>query len=145
MNCGKSTIRKSTSKYIGVSYCERGNTWCASARVDGKARKIGQYFKEEDAAKARDYYVRRERGVFAVLNFPEIDELPAKTSYSNTLGRKHISIVYDRRTGEAILKYRIEMRYRRKNLHITNTRLTLEEAVEWRNAKLTELGIPIPD
>jgi hypothetical protein len=79
--------RRGTSKYIGVSlhmskWCVKAigyNTpvlrtyysWQAKISVNGKAKHLGVFKAEEDAAKAYDNAALLYKGDFAVLNFPD--------------------------------------------------------------------------
>ena len=62
--------RKGTnySRFIGVTLVHN-KYWKASAFVDGKARYIGSFEFEDDAAHARDRYVLKYIGENVVLNF----------------------------------------------------------------------------
>ena len=63
--------RNTTSKYIGVSWHRA--KWLAAIRTNGKSKHLGMFTSEEDAARCYDAAVK-ERGEFAVLNFPESKE-----------------------------------------------------------------------
>jgi hypothetical protein len=99
------------------------------------------YDTEEKAAKARDYVARRTHGEFASLNFPDVDENPSPCNRrpSSKSGHKHICI-YNR---QGKMQYTIS--YRKCGFSFGTTKSTLEEAIEFRNQKLKELGVPIPD
>lgn len=127
------TKKPVSSKYIGV--CTYRGRWAAA--ID--RQHIGYFNEEKNAAIAYDYEARKRRGDFAVLNFPEINEKPTPDRKTLT-GRKYVT------TGmlmDGTLKYRVQISCCVPR--ILNTRSTLEEAIEFRNQKLKELGVPIPD
>lgn len=47
----------SSSKYVGVSFCNRSKQWIASVKINGKSINLGSYSEEIDAAIARDSYI----------------------------------------------------------------------------------------
>lgn len=49
--------RGGSSKYVGVSWSEQRQRWCAHIRVNKKSIGLGRYKTEEEAAKAYDSYV----------------------------------------------------------------------------------------
>ena len=59
-----------SSKYIGVCWYANGNKWRAQASVDYKVHHIGYYDNEEEAAHARDAWVRQHGGSCWKYNFP---------------------------------------------------------------------------
>jgi len=67
-----------TSKYRGVCWAARhykkgkasGWRWKAQISIDGKAKKIGYFHDEIEAAKAYDKAAKEQYGEFAILNFP---------------------------------------------------------------------------
>jgi hypothetical protein len=59
-----------SSKYIGVSWHARNNKWQSRACVDFVQHTIGYYETEEEAAHARDDWVRVNGGTCWVFNFP---------------------------------------------------------------------------
>lgn len=126
-----------SSKYVGVS--SAGNYWKAQCASNSK-RCVGYYDTEEKAALAFDYHARRIRGEFAILNFPDKDVLPeSRKKPESRFKRKYIS--FSRR--KQGFRYYIQ-------IPIATPRWfklcdTLEEAIEFRNQKLKELGVPIPD
>jgi len=61
---------KTTSKYKGVYYDERGKRkWVVRFKQDGKEHYVGCYYAETEAAEAYDRAVSKLRGNFACLNF----------------------------------------------------------------------------
>lgn len=58
----------STSKYKGVYFSVRGDTWVARIQVKGKTRTIGRYLTEENAAKQYNRAAIEYFGEFALLN-----------------------------------------------------------------------------
>lgn len=60
-----------SSGYLGVTFCERDELFVAQAMIGGKQKHLGSFKTAIEAAKCRDRYVKRERGVYAVLNFPD--------------------------------------------------------------------------
>ena len=76
-NCHNRRIKvRGSSKFVGVYFDRRRNTWCARCFHSWRSYYLGGFTSEEDAAKARDAFVRKERGAFARLNFPMGNELP---------------------------------------------------------------------
>lgn len=61
--------KNSTSKYLGVSFCNRDKRWRASICVNKKRMYIGMYDIEEDAARAYDKKASFYFKEFANLNF----------------------------------------------------------------------------
>ena len=49
--------RGSSSQYVGVSKHSRSGGWQASIKIAGKAKNLGQFTNEEDAARAREKYI----------------------------------------------------------------------------------------
>lgn len=72
------------SKYKGVVFDKRDNTWNAHITVDGKYIYLGKTKKEKLAAQMYDYGAREYFGEFAKLNFPYelLDRLPARQKSS---------------------------------------------------------------
>ncbi len=125
--------RETTSRYTGVSWATH-QRWVAT--IDGEH--IGYFDSEENAAKAYDYEARQRRGAFAVVNFPDVNEKPAPDRKTLTK-RKYVTVVS--KNGKP--KYHIQITCCEPR--IITTRTTLEAAIECRNEKLKELGVPIPD
>jgi len=46
------SLRKKTSKYVGVHFCKRLNKWASSIRIEGKKKHLG-YFSCETKARLR--------------------------------------------------------------------------------------------
>jgi hypothetical protein len=65
------TLRKAgcTSKYRGVYWDTRGQLWSARLHIADRARQLGRFEREEDAARAYDYAAWRAHGTSAILNF----------------------------------------------------------------------------
>lgn len=57
------------SKFRGVSWRSRQNTWVAAIKLDGKTEFLGLFKAEEEAARAYDAAATRLHGAFACLNF----------------------------------------------------------------------------
>jgi hypothetical protein len=63
--------RGTTSRFKGVSYCKRREKWLATILVKRKARLLGFFVEEVEAARAYDRAAVESYGEFARLNFPE--------------------------------------------------------------------------
>ena len=63
-----------TSQFKGVSWHKRGGKWIAMIHGGGKARYLGLYAREEDAARAYDDAARELYGDHARLNLPDASE-----------------------------------------------------------------------
>ncbi len=61
--------KKSTSKYLGVSWWKRENKWRAALTKNKKTIHLGGFKNEIDAAKAYDKAAKLHHGEFANLNF----------------------------------------------------------------------------
>ena len=70
-NCANRVANKKKlhSKYKGVFSATNGKTYFASIEKDGKAKYLGSFSSEEDAAKAYDNAAKSLFGEFAKLNF----------------------------------------------------------------------------
>ena len=51
--------KNNTSGYVGITWNNPTNKWCATVGVDGEKIRIGSYSNKEDAVKARDTYIIR--------------------------------------------------------------------------------------
>lgn len=60
-----------TSPYKGVGWYVKLGKWSARIRCNGKARHLGYFTDEADAARAYDAAARQMFGEYASLNFPE--------------------------------------------------------------------------
>lgn len=72
-NAGKRYVRgkPGTSKYKGVCWDKSRNAWAASITVNQRAKHLGRYSNEEEAARAYDRAALAAWGEFARLNFEE--------------------------------------------------------------------------
>lgn len=66
----KVKLSGTSSKYIGVCWDSSRNKWMSYARVDNKTHTVGRYDTEEEAAHARDDWVRENGGSCWQYNFP---------------------------------------------------------------------------
>ena len=74
----RKTSRKTSSRYVGVSFHKKKGKWMAVIGHKGKNIWLGRFDNEIDAAKAYDAAARKYYGGFARLNFPEENCLYAK-------------------------------------------------------------------
>ena len=68
----KSSLKGSSSPFIGVSYDKRRNKWRAAVKIDGKTKNLGRYENDVKAAIARDKEIIRMNTIsptFHKLNF----------------------------------------------------------------------------
>ena len=72
-----------SSRFRGVSWNKKDDKWQAMIFAKGKARWIGYFKKEEDAARAYDKEALAERGPRALLNFPPQAEYAVPEATSN--------------------------------------------------------------
>ena len=69
------------SRYVGVSFSRTNGTWLIFITINKKPIYIGTYFDEDEAARARDAYIRRNGLTGYDLNFDESGAfVPRKTS-----------------------------------------------------------------
>ena len=59
-----------SSRYKGVSWHKRDKKFYAAIKINGKAKFLGRFDSERDAAKSYDAAGREHFGNFAVCNFP---------------------------------------------------------------------------
>jgi hypothetical protein len=59
-----------SSQYLGVSWCPRRKKWVSYIKHHGKARNLGLFDVEADAARAHDAAAWAVWGEYACLNFP---------------------------------------------------------------------------
>jgi len=69
-NKGKTT-RKTSSRFVGVTFVKSIGRWKGQIMLDGKTIFLGYFDSEIEAAKAYDAAARKYHGEFARLNFPE--------------------------------------------------------------------------
>ena len=67
----KSSKKKSTSKYIGVSFNTIKNKWVSQIYINNKNTFLGYFNNEEHAAKVRDIATKKYFGEYGNLNFKE--------------------------------------------------------------------------
>lgn len=73
--CNRVRPGNNSSKYRGVLRCKDRRKWRANICVNGKKRHLGYFENEEDAARAYDEAAKELHGEFAILNFPEKQEI----------------------------------------------------------------------
>jgi hypothetical protein len=78
-NALNSRPRPGSSRFKGVRWHRQAGRWQARIRSEGKARELGFYRDEEDAARAYDAAARELFGEFAYLNFPDSYERPERS------------------------------------------------------------------
>jgi HNH endonuclease len=61
----------SAAGYKGVSWLAQKNRWKATIHLDGKARHLGFYVSDIEAALAYDAAASETQGAYAFLNFPD--------------------------------------------------------------------------
>lgn len=64
--------RGGSSQYKGVYWHPSAQKWAANIQVSGRARYLGVFIAEEDAARAYDAAATEAFGSYAFLNFPEL-------------------------------------------------------------------------
>lgn len=62
--------RAPSSRFLGVSWCPRRRKWVAHIKHKGRAKNLGLFAIEEDAARAHDKAAWAIWGEYACLNFP---------------------------------------------------------------------------
>lgn len=65
-NC--TSVKNSSSKYLGVSYHKQSGKWQAKGTLEGKPKYLGLYVLEKDAAVAYNEFAKIHYGEFANLN-----------------------------------------------------------------------------
>ena len=60
---------KSSSRFKGVGWHKMAKKWKASIKISGKSKHLGNFTKEENAARAYDTAAIKEFGEFACLNY----------------------------------------------------------------------------
>ena len=70
----RSSVKESTSKYLGVYWDKQHDKWKAQIRVDGTKYHLGYFTVEKDAARAYNEAAKKYHGEFANLNIIEDDE-----------------------------------------------------------------------
>lgn len=66
--------RNNASGFRGVSWSTAAGKWVAQASIGRKHVHLGCFTSAEEAARARDAWIREHHGSFASLNFPEPPE-----------------------------------------------------------------------
>lgn len=69
-----------TSGYVGVTKEPETKKWRAQAVIDGRCVYVGCYVTAEEAAFARDEFLRMKPGIGFVFNFPKDGELGVRPS-----------------------------------------------------------------
>lgn len=67
--CNKTSLKNSTSKYLGVSFIKRDQLWAGQIQVNGIKKRLGVFKSEETAARAYDEAAKIYHGEYANLNF----------------------------------------------------------------------------
>ena len=70
-NANRRSAVNASSQYVGVSRDERRGKWIAAIKKNGHQKTLGQFEREEDAARAYDDAARILHGPYANLNLPE--------------------------------------------------------------------------
>lgn len=70
-NCANIIYQPPASGFRGVWYDQRRRVFAAQTTVKRKTIRIGRFSTAIEAARARDEYVKKLLGEFAVLNFPD--------------------------------------------------------------------------
>lgn len=83
----------SSSQYKGVLWRERRRGWVATIHHEGKARQIGTFSTEEDAARAYDAAARELFGEYAALNFPHLAHLPVPQGRGRRLSAQQGNLI----------------------------------------------------
>ena len=64
--------KRSTSRYLGVSWYTRDKMWSVQTKFGEKRMYLGRFESETDAAVAYDTFAKANYGEFAKLNFPGV-------------------------------------------------------------------------
>lgn len=67
----RESVKNSSSKYKGVSWCKQTKKWRAATRISGKVKHIGRFKTEIEAAKAYDSFVEDVHKEFFNSNIKE--------------------------------------------------------------------------
>lgn len=104
--------RNNSTGYRGVSYNKEKSLYEANIKTGKNRIKIGYYRDIKLAARAYDYYARKEFGNHATLNFPNevVSELPTENRLlvHNTSGYRGIS--YRRKKGNWLAEIQVNKR-----------------------------------
>ncbi len=110
-----------SSKYKGVHYCQKYKNWISHITIERKAKHLGSFKTQKEAAIQYDKAAFAEFGEFADLNFPKAShskdgfdirnfETPAKSRESS----KYVGASWDKSRGKWASYIRID----RKPIHL---------------------------
>jgi hypothetical protein len=70
-SCNRQKKKGCSSQYKGVCFHRRRGKWASRIKIHGKSIFLGNFDREEDAARVYDEAAKQYHGAFARLNFPE--------------------------------------------------------------------------